>query len=511
MAALRQRQQSSDPILDDFRLLIDWRGHPTTTAYESFTLPGLATPGNIATNDGAFCDEKAARGAECSQTANIQSPKINPTIPTHSFFSALPPQVDLNFEAIPSSHPSSQPPANFPPQDFPVFTTDSHQQPWLPSSSPSQPASSAPPHNFQSPPQQDFVLFDSPQPPRTTVNRTASSPATAAAAFGSLHNNATVHRRDSSISPALQNHRVQRIIQASGHQFSPSASTNRFTPIAQNQRQNPQFYAPLSPSAASTAAVNQQTRVALPPVPLFKATGSQRTTAKMDLQDAMNSLECFTPFGAGASTVFSSPAIDGCDLDVNSAPSSVTVGTVSPGELLLHEQFSAPNSAAFTNLTTPSNFGESPGFENYEVSPGFGDLDVGSVSDWYSLFPESTTTDQAIASAKSPTEATAELEKPEADSLPRRKSSNSPSSSGHGRHSSVSGVNPRRRDKPLPPIVIDDPSDAVAMKRARNTLAARKSRERKVQKMEELEEKIAMLEKDRDHWKQIALSRPNGA
>ncbi|KAI0105074.1 hypothetical protein GGR51DRAFT_202811 [Nemania sp. FL0031] len=229
----------------------------------------------------------------------------------------------------------------------------------------------------------------------------------------------------------------------------------------------------------------------------------------MDLHDGLGG---FTAFGGGVSTVFSSPAISGCDLDVSSASSSTHLGTVSPGELLIREPFSAPNSTAFTNLTTPSNFGESPEFENYEVSPSFGDFDV-APEHWFPLFPqENATTDQTTLSVKSPVEAPAELEIAETDSLPRRKSGNSsPSSNSHARHSSVSGVNARRRDKPLPPIIVDDPSDSVAMKRARNTLAARKSRERKAQKLEELEEKIAKLEEERDHWKRIALSRPNGA
>ncbi|KAI0184859.1 hypothetical protein EV127DRAFT_412754 [Xylaria flabelliformis] len=441
----------------------------------------------------------------------------------------LPPQVELNFEeAIPSSRASSQLTTTISPQDFPVFTTDSLQQSWPPSSSSSPPAPSAQPHNFQSPPQQDFVLFDSPQPQRTTVNRTVSSPAKPAAPFGSLQSNTSTSRRDSSASPALQNQRIQQIIQATGPSFSPSALTNRFNSFAQNTSQQQQFYAHLSASS-SPAAVNQQTRIARPPVPLFsQSVGSQRAPAKMDLQgkfsvpvckrnpnspipDAMNNLEGFTAFGGGASTAFSSPAMH--DLDMSPASSSTNLGTVSPGELLLGEQFSAPNSSAFTNMTTPSNFGGSPEYDTYEVSPNFGDFDAGSTENWFSLFPESTTTDQTTASTIKPSvEAPEELEKPDADSLPRRKSGNtSPSSATHGRHSSVSGVNARRRDKPLPPIVVDDPNDTVAMKRARNTLAARKSRERKAQKLEELEEKIAKLEEERDHWKRIALSRPSGA
>ena len=61
-----------------------------------------------------------------------------------------------------------------------------------------------------------------------------------------------------------------------------------------------------------------------------------------------------------------------------------------------------------------------------------------------------------------------------------------------------------RPNKPLPPIVVDDPNDVAAMKRARNTLAARKSRERKAQRLEELEERIAELEQERDHWRDRA-------
>ncbi|KAI1369778.1 hypothetical protein F5Y08DRAFT_324954 [Xylaria arbuscula] len=444
---------------------------------------------------------------------------------------SLPSQDELNFEAaIPSSRASSRLAATIPQQDFPVFTTDSTQSTWLPSSSSSPPAPSAHHNNsFPSPPQQDFVLFDSPQPTRTTVNRSASSSANSAGSFGSLNQNTNTTRRDSSASPALQNQRVQQIIQATGHQFPSPALTNRFHSIAQNQSQK-QFFAHLSPPS-STAAVNQQTRVARPPVPLFsQGIGNQRTAGAMDLQgeyaphplahdpslpvaDALSSLEGFTSFGGGASTAFSSPAINGCDLDFGSASSSTHLGTVSPEELLMNDSMSsAPNSTAFTNLTTPSNFGESPGFENYEVSPNYGDFDLSPAGgDWFPLFPqESTTTTQPAISNKSPVEAPGELEIAETDSQPRVKSgSSSPSSTNHGRHSSVSGVNARRRDKPLPPIVIEDPSDTVAMKRARNTLAARKSRERKAARLDELEATIAKLEKERDHWKNIALGRPN--
>ncbi|KAI0394260.1 hypothetical protein F5Y17DRAFT_458170 [Xylariaceae sp. FL0594] len=396
-----------------------------------------------------------------------------------------------------------------------IFTTDTFQSPWPPSSSLSQPAPSAQQqHIYQPPPQQDFVLFDDnrSQPARTTVNLPASSSASSAAAFGDFNSSTPASNNpDLSTSPALQNQRVQQIIQANGHQFPPSASPNRFNSFAQTTRPSTLHPPPSAPS--STAAVNPRNRLARPPVPLFSQ-GQQRPAANMDLQDAMQNLEGFTAF-AGGSTAYSSPALGHCDLtNVSPSPSSANLGgTVSPSELLIQEPFSAPNSAAFTNLTTPSNFGESPGFEQWGFSPSFSDMDAASGSEWPSLFPDARPAEQSAAVQNvSPGESLDGLDALMESAASRRKADSSPSlSSRHGRHSSVSGVSSRRRDKPLPPIIVDDPNDTVAMKRARNTLAARKSRERKAQKMEEYEEKIAKLEAERDYWKRIATNLSNGA
>ncbi|KAK7991869.1 hypothetical protein PG988_000663 [Apiospora saccharicola] len=441
----------------------------------------------------------------------IQSSQEQTINSTQPFPSAPPSQVDLNFhEAIPSSRNSSLNTATISPQDLTVFTTDSNQSSWLPSSSPSLPAPSA--HQQPYPPQhqQDFVLFDQPSP-RTSANRTVSSPATAANTnFGSLNNN----RRHSSSNQvnnsndysSLQNQRVAQIIQATGHQTSPLAFTNRLnSPAAQNHNQ--QFYASLS-APSSTIAVNQQQqhRQARPPVPLFTQNIGNQTSNKMDLQDALGDIT----WGEGgvATPAYSSPAANAYDFGVSSASSSTTnIGTVSPHDLLI----SAPNSTAFTNLTSPSFSNESPDFiDSFDVSPNFGsnDFDNGASDPWYPLFPQETTVTDTFSTPaldESPIDKSEDLEVVEPAPQPRRKSGNSPTS--HGRHSSVSGVNSRRRDKPLPPIIVDDPSDTTAMKRARNTLAARKSRERKAQRFDELEEKIAKLEQERDHWKRIAMSR----
>lgn len=378
-------------------------------------------------------------------------------------------------------------------------------------------------------------MFD--HPARTNVNRTASAPANTAAqsSFGSLNNRRHSSHQPSD-SPALQNQRVSQIIQATGHQTTTSAYTNRFNSPAQNQQpqSQQQFYASLSAPPSTVTLNQQQSRPARPPVPLFTQNFDSRTLSKMDLQgnspkalaappasqhfrshdpDALSNFEDFTALEAGASgTAFSSPAIPAYDL--HSVSSSTTnIGTVSPQDLLIREPFSAPNSTAFTNLTSPSIYNESPDYHDFDVSPDFGSTDFGSGSNdpWFPLFPQETTIKEQVLALDNSPQLSEDLEMVETNSQPRRKSANSPPSGGHGRHSSVSGVNSRRRDKPLPAIIVDDPGDTTAMKRARNTLAARKSRERKAQRFDDLEDKIAKLEAERDHWKRIAMNRTGGS
>jgi len=238
----------------------------------------------------------------------------------------------------------------------------------------------------------------------------------------------------------------------------------------------------------------------------------------------MDLFDDFTAFEGGASTsqsntyhsAYSSPAVPTIyDPNVNlSSSSSTNMGTVSPQDLLVRDPFaSAPNSTAFTNLTSPSTYNESPEYnDNFDVSPFVGnnhDLDTALAGDpWYPLFPQDDQVEQQTKVGHSPLLPEEELEVSEAlrGSNGRRRSGTG-TSPPSGTHASISGVNSRKRDKPLPPIIVEDPNDTVAMKRARNTLAARKSRQRKMQRFDELEDKIAKLETERDHWKEIALRR----
>jgi len=193
-------------------------------------------------------------------------------------------------------------------------------------------------------------------------------------------------------------------------------------------------------------------------------------------------LEDFTAFGGA-----------GYDM-TRSASNSTNMDTVSPVELLM----SAPGSTAFTNLTSPSIY--TPDLDSYDASPSFAALDFDSNPDnWDSLFPESGNAAPAYIADQSPAVGDLELR---TTGQQQRKSSSSTSPKSSHRHS---GAGSRKRE--LPAIVVEDPSDTVAVKRARNTLAARKSRERKAQKMEEYEAEIDRLKQERDFWKAEAIKR----
>ena len=72
------------------------------------------------------------------------------------------------------------------------------------------------------------------------------------------------------------------------------------------------------------------------------------------------------------------------------------------------------------------------------------------------------------------------------------------------RPSTVAGVNARKRDKPLPPIVVNE-NDTIALKRARNTAAARKSRAKKVEERDLFLAEISVLKGQIEFWKDLAI------
>lgn len=193
------------------------------------------------------------------------------------------------------------------------------------------------------------------------------------------------------------------------------------------------------------------------------------------------------------------------------ATASDSVQTVSPKDIMM-DTLSAPPSTTYTNLTTPgTSYMDSPLYiaGSTDTSPLFVHDNLGPDADnWAPLFTDDI--NQHVAAdydrvSESPTSnAHVAPMMSRHDSSPGQSSSRG---SHQGPHSFTSGVNPRRRDKPLPAITVDDPHDTVAIKRARNTMAARKSRQKRVERNEELVAQVAELEKKVDYWKEIALSR----
>jgi general control protein GCN4 len=217
-------------------------------------------------------------------------------------------------------------------------------------------------------------------------------------------------------------------------------------------------------------------------------------------------LASFPPLEAATPLTDSSPAMTNV-LDVEFDLPNHPI-TVSPQSLFLHDHnASAPNSSALTALTSPSLADESPAFSSCQISPDFGEIDFNNVATgWFPLFP--TEDDALLLTGDTSHISEASLAESNGVATSTSNHSKSPSSFDSARRpSSVAGVSSRRRNKPLPPIIVEDHTDHVAMKRARNTIAARKSRERKAQRMEDLEGEIAKLIAERDYWRELAESR----
>jgi general control protein GCN4 len=199
-----------------------------------------------------------------------------------------------------------------------------------------------------------------------------------------------------------------------------------------------------------------------------------------------------------------------------------SIRTVSPKDIFADHFGSAPPSAAFTNLTSP-DINDSPYLNNdsFECSPMFQNEPTMNNNDWFSLFPEEESKtvepNYGPAAISLPMERTISSQSMERsgssstgspivlDSSFRRKSSvtNSPATNGISKS--------RRRKGPLPAISVD-PSDKIALKRARNTLAARESRQRKFDHVSELEKINSDLQAELDKWKSIAIAHGyNGA
>ncbi|TQB69122.1 hypothetical protein MPDQ_002340 [Monascus purpureus] len=437
------------------------------------------------------------------------SPPVNP-FPFTPSESPVPGPLNLNNASRSSS--SSALTISF---DVTSFTTDNQHQPWLPSPPPQlQPhlASNLLNDNKNSAYCEDFVLYPSvPAPcpqPRPTDLRAPLPQSTAlrsAAYHPSLVQN---HLRRRAL--ARQNHlpqqctpssvqspQVTRLVpQSTGFSLSPSS---RFSPFGRKQVQR--FYAT---SAPSNSPLRNR-----PPVPFLPGVAYCPNQNQQQQQQVYHPRVMSTPnlgqdlalfdFGntsdditLGVKPTMLSPK----QLQTNSNMSDDTFaglpsGTVSPTDLMLDA--SAPSSATFTDLSTPPF--DSPGYFSHNPSPMLSD-DFGS-EQWDSLFPANDPFSAALDSATLGLASGITQAKPVAPASPLIPSTGSPPLSPARRPSSKSSSISRiaaRQRKPLP-VIKFDASDPVAAKRARNTEAARKSRARKLERQEEMERRIAELEK----------------
>lgn len=216
---------------------------------------------------------------------------------------------------------------------------------------------------------------------------------------------------------------------------------------------------------------------------------------------------------------------------INDATGSMSTlpDTVSPADLLYND-FSAPNSNSFTNLTTPSMLDDNSPFltDSANVSPAFelGDFNTtGAHHDSFApLFPSnefdhlgSATTVQARKQHRDLNSSSESLVRQASTSAMSRSTSarsntDAPMSSTTKadilRHrlslNAGIGKSSRRATKALGPIEVDE-GDERALKRAKNTLAARKSRQKKKDEVETLESKLLEMVEERDYWKMLAV------
>lgn len=198
------------------------------------------------------------------------------------------------------------------------------------------------------------------------------------------------------------------------------------------------------------------------------------------------------------------------------AQTTSNTGTVSPKDIMNDSiAMSAPSSTAFPNLSTPgSGYLESPylGNSSLDTSPmnGDGALDAElDFSGYTSLFPDANDQFNKPNNHANTSFTSASSGYNAASPMVRQKSSpGRPPSSAHGRHhSTTSGVRPSKQNKPLPDIVIDPHRDSKEdLKRKKNTAAARKSRQRKLETAEALQTENDKLHEEIERLKQIVYS-----
>jgi len=295
------------------------------------------------------------------------------------------------------------------------------------------------------------------------------------------------------------------------------------------------FYANSAPTSttgfqASPQLQQQQPQQQRPPVPLFSSPSNSipqnSNVATMADLNSNNSFDSGARLFAGVQSDTSLWEAPHTAFTAINPSVSSSARTVSPKDLFVDPlNQSAPPSTTFTNITSP-DVDASPFDINdsFETSPMFAATDSFGASDnWFPLFPDDDGKFMSSANFAAPlitsVQSTPELERTVSSNSIDKSSISSANSpvvldKSQRRKSSVNGspvtnasvTKPRRRKGPLAPITVD-PTDKVALKRARNTLAARDSRQRKFDHVNSLEKRNAELEAEVEKWKNIAYAQ----
>jgi hypothetical protein len=383
------------------------------------------------------------------------------------------------------------------------FTTD-YQSRWLsPTPGPSTASQTAQQHNFD----QDFPLFGASE----TLQRAPQ--ASRATATSNILPNSQTRARHFSFNNGV----------SSNSQYPQSTSLGQNL-YSFNQQSYPTTLQQTKPQdlRRRTLSQNIAKHTAFPlrtisaPLPQgekhssLKSTRAQLTPSGT-MSTAFDSL--YLP-GGEEFNLFQESAVDldtsfAMGSDYNTQDNSQDV-TISPSELFVDDYgiVSNPPSTTFGNLDTPdSGYLESPAFGSsaYNTSPLHdGSLDETlDLDNMTSLFPHPAMDQFAkpdvkpnFTSINEPTRAAA-MERKDSNGMVRQKSSpgRPPTQAFHSRkRSDVCGVTKAAKPrKTLPEIKIDSEDDKETAKRKKNTAAARKSRQRKMDNAEAQQTEIDRL------------------
>ena len=353
------------------------------------------------------------------------------------------------------------------------------------------------------------MLFDRPDPPQASNTRLTASPAPrntvdSRSAFDPIGHSQTTSANNSFVNSVQDTSQFANNIDQHFEYSSPSLNRSNAPTFAHHDQSSHQPQ--IIYEQFSTMAQGQYTGRSLlcRPSSLTLPPDSDKTA----MEETLNFKDLLGGGDFGSLNPNSFNPIN------EQGTSNASNPTISPHDIFMDH--SAPNSNALTNLTTPSMYDGSPDdLDSFEASPLFIDSNNIGHSQWPSLF-ENDNGLYAPAEINSSTESlehTTSGVSLAAVTMDRTISMSSSHSAPKSiertdpkhRLSLTSGVTKNRRTgRTLAPIEVEE-GDSKALKRAKNTMAARKSRQKKRDIEESLRGELAEMTAERDRWMHIAI------